>query len=172
LYFDCQGKDDNIPTPIVVQADFARQLERELDQSQRFLKSSERARQSLSDACDSLQREIRILKSNAAELERRIASSQAREEMLLKQRDEMTEQRDAAMATLRLEKENHEREIAVMTEQRDSARGALILAARWGISSDGYSAEVASRIRCWIISGMIGNAPTAPDYYPQPTETK
>jgi hypothetical protein len=30
LYYDCQGKHDNIPVPIVVPADFARTLEREL----------------------------------------------------------------------------------------------------------------------------------------------
>lgn len=65
-----------------------------------------------------------------------------------------------------------ERELAEMTDQRDAARDALLLAARWGIASDGYSAEVSSNIRCWIISGMTGNAPTAPDYYPKTTETK
>ena len=31
LYYDCQGKDDNIPYPVVVPADFARNLERERD---------------------------------------------------------------------------------------------------------------------------------------------
>jgi hypothetical protein len=50
--------------------------------------------------------------------------------------------------------------------QRDQMESALMLAARWGISSDGYSAEVSSRIRCWIIGGMKGEAPKAPDYYP------
>ena len=50
--------------------------------------------------------------------------------------------------------------------QRDQMEAALMLAARWGISSDGYSAEVSSRIRCWIIGGMKGEAPKAPDYYP------
>ncbi len=51
--------------------------------------------------------------------------------------------------------------------QRDQMDAALMLAARWGISSDGYSAEVSSRIRCWIIGGMKGEAPKAPDYYPE-----
>lgn len=32
LDYDCQSKNDNIPTPIVVPADFARKLERERDQ--------------------------------------------------------------------------------------------------------------------------------------------
>lgn len=50
--------------------------------------------------------------------------------------------------------------------QRDQMEATLMLAARWGISSDGYSAEVSSRIRCWIIGGMKGDAPKAPDYYP------
>jgi hypothetical protein len=31
LYYDCQGKDDNIPYPVVVPAEFARNLERERD---------------------------------------------------------------------------------------------------------------------------------------------
>jgi hypothetical protein len=59
-----------------------------------------------------------------------------------------------------------ERELATVTAQRDQMEAALMLAARWGISSDGYSAEVSSRIRCWIIGGMKGEAPKAPDYYP------
>lgn len=50
--------------------------------------------------------------------------------------------------------------------ERDQMEAALMLAAQWGISSDGYSAEVSSRIRCWIIGGMKGPAPKAPDYYP------
>ncbi len=56
--------------------------------------------------------------------------------------------------------------------QRDQMEAALMLAARWGISSDGYSAEVASRIRCWIIGGMQGEAPKAPDYYPSNARTE
>ncbi len=32
LDYDCQGKDDNIPTPIVVPVDFARRLEREREE--------------------------------------------------------------------------------------------------------------------------------------------
>ncbi len=32
LDYDCQGKNDNIPVPIVVPADFARKLERERDE--------------------------------------------------------------------------------------------------------------------------------------------
>jgi hypothetical protein len=56
--------------------------------------------------------------------------------------------------------------------ERDAARAALLLAARWGISSDGYSATVASDIRCWIINGMRGDAPKAPDYYPEKLQAK
>jgi hypothetical protein len=56
--------------------------------------------------------------------------------------------------------------------QRDQMEAALMLAARWGISSDGYSAEVSSRIRCWIIGGMKGEAPKAPDYYPANTDSQ
>lgn len=51
--------------------------------------------------------------------------------------------------------------------ERNAARDALLLAAEWGISSDGFSAEVSSEIRCWIIKGMEGKAPTAPEYYPK-----
>ena len=32
LDYDCQGKNDNLPVPIVVLADFARKLERERDE--------------------------------------------------------------------------------------------------------------------------------------------
>src|SRR6478736_2138089 len=53
-----------------------------------------------------------------------------------------------------------------IAHQRDQMESTLMLAARWGISSDGYSAEVSSRIRCWIINGMRGDAPKAPDHYP------
>ena len=53
-----------------------------------------------------------------------------------------------------------------IANQRDQMEATLMLAARWGISSDGYSAEVSSRIRRWIINGMRGDAPKAPDYYP------
>lgn len=53
-----------------------------------------------------------------------------------------------------------------IAHQRDQMQATLLLAARWGISSDGYSAEVSSQIRCWIIGGMKGDAPKAPDYYP------
>jgi len=85
---------------------------------------------------------------------------------------EMTEQRDAAMATVRLQRENHKRELDEMTAERNSARYALMLAARWGISCDVYSPEIASTIRCWVISGMTGNSPTNPIHHTKPTETK
>ena len=45
-------------------------------------------------------------------------------------------------------------------------RNALMLACRWGVSSDGHSSEVADRLRNWVIKGMKGEAPTQPDYYP------
>jgi len=51
--------------------------------------------------------------------------------------------------------------------ERAQLEAALMLAAQWGISSDGYSAEVAGNIRAWIIGGMKGPAPKAPDYYPE-----
>lgn len=53
-----------------------------------------------------------------------------------------------------------------LERQRNAAREALMLGCQWGISSDGYSAEVSSRVRCWVIGGMNGPAPKAPDYYP------
>ena len=53
-----------------------------------------------------------------------------------------------------------------IADQRDQMEACLMLAAQWGISSDGFSAEVSSQIRCWIIGGMKGSAPKAPDYYP------
>ena len=66
--------------------------------------------------------------------------------------------------------DREKRELCEKIEQeRDAVRDTLLLAVRWGISSDGYSAEVSSRIRCWIIGGMKGPAPKAPDYYPQTT---
>lgn len=59
-------------------------------------------------------------------------------------------------------------ELARQLEQElAAAHEALMLAARWGISSDGYSAEVAGDLRCWIINGMKGPPPKAPDFYPQ-----
>lgn len=48
-----------------------------------------------------------------------------------------------------------------------NAHAALLLAAEWGISSDGFSSEVAGNLRCWIIGGMKGPPPKAPDYYPK-----
>lgn len=74
-------------------------------------------------------------------------------------RDEYHDPQHAALANLATKLER----------ERDAARAALMLAAEWGISSDGYSAEVSSRIRCWVISGMQGPAPKAPDYYPTNT---
>ncbi|MBK1884670.1 hypothetical protein JIN85_19825 [Luteolibacter pohnpeiensis] len=54
--------------------------------------------------------------------------------------------------------------------ERDAAREALLLAAQWGISSDGYSANVSRQIRIWVLNGMQGPAPKAPDYYPPLTQ--
>lgn len=56
--------------------------------------------------------------------------------------------------------------------QSDQMDAALTLAARWGILSDGYSSDVSSRIRSWIIGGMKGEAPKAPDYYPANAERR
>lgn len=52
--------------------------------------------------------------------------------------------------------------------ERNDARETLMLAARWGIESDGYSANVSGAIRAWIINGMKGPPPKQPDYYPKP----
>ena len=38
LDYDCQGKDDNIQTPIVVPADFARKLERERNEAYELIR--------------------------------------------------------------------------------------------------------------------------------------
>lgn len=43
---------------------------------------------------------------------------------------------------------------------------ALRLATKWGIRSDGFSAEVSDSIRVWIDGGMLGDPPEAPSYYP------
>ena len=57
-------------------------------------------------------------------------------------------------------------EINALKTENANLRAGLLLAARWGISSDGYSASVASELRAWIIDDMRKPAPTAPDYYP------
>lgn len=46
---------------------------------------------------------------------------------------------------------------------------ALARAARWGIRSDGFSAEVGGSLRLWIDGGMVGDPPEIPSYYPQNT---
>ena len=51
---------------------FARELERELAEKTHLFESSKRARQSLSDACDHLQREIAVAKREIAELQSEI----------------------------------------------------------------------------------------------------
>ena len=57
-------------------------------------------------------------------------------------------------------------EINALKTENANLRAGLLLAAQWGISSDGYSASVASELRAWIIDDMRKPAPTAPDYYP------
>lgn len=37
LYYDCQGKDENIPVPIVVPVEFARKLEIQRDETRTML---------------------------------------------------------------------------------------------------------------------------------------
>lgn len=50
--------------------------------------------------------------------------------------------------------------------EREQMKAALLLAVKWGISSDNFSADVSQKIRNWIVQGMKGPAPKAPDYYP------
>lgn len=51
-------------------------------------------------------------------------------------------------------------------EQNAMLKIALKRAAKWGIRSDGFSAEVSDSLRLWVDSGMIKSPPEIPDYYP------
>lgn len=42
---------------------------------------------------------------------------------------------------------------------------SLRLAAKWGMRSNGFSADVSDAIRNWIDGGMKGNPPKEPEYY-------
>lgn len=53
-----------------------------------------------------------------------------------------------------------------MERQRNQMRDALLIAARWGIRSDGFSGEVSDSLRTWIDAGMSGDPPKVPSYYP------
>lgn len=48
----------------------------------------------------------------------------------------------------------------------NNLRAGLLLAAQWGIISDGWDSTLASELRAWIIDDMRKPAPTLPDYYP------
>lgn len=54
-----------------------------------------------------------------------------------------------------------------LREDYENVRDALLRAAKWGIRSDGFSAEVSDALRMWVDAGMIGDPPEVPSYYPQ-----
>lgn len=54
-----------------------------------------------------------------------------------------------------------------LERERDELRRVLVLACKWGVASEGFSAEVSSSIARWVGAGMTGPRPVAPDYYPE-----
>ena len=76
--------------------------------------------------------------------------------------DELERQQDK-----RLQKARENATLAgdLLSENR-RLKMALSRAAKWGIRSDGFSAEVSDSLRVWFDGGMVGDPPAVPSYYP------
>ena len=57
---------------------------------------------------------------------------------------------------------------ATILEHAKNLEIVLRTAARWGLRSDGFSAEVSDSLRKWIDNGMKDEPPQPPEYYPKP----
>jgi hypothetical protein len=76
--------------------------------------------------------------------------------------DELERQRDAHLQKGR---ENAALAGDLLSENR-RLKLALSRATKWGIRSDGFSAEVSDSLRIWFDGGMVGDPPAVPSYYP------
>jgi hypothetical protein len=61
LDYDCQGSNDNIAKPVVVSADFARQLERELAAAKSLAESNGKLAHDLGIKCRELRNQLNFL---------------------------------------------------------------------------------------------------------------
>jgi hypothetical protein len=59
-----------------------------------------------------------------------------------------------------------EHDFGIIVGENRQMKQALYLARKWGVRSDGFSAEVANSIRDFIDRDFQGPAPKQPDYYP------
>jgi len=66
-----------------------------------------------------------------------------------------------------VKKAEAEKKIREISIENKNLKSALISASRWGIKSEGFSAEVSDSIRTWVDNGMIGKPPETPSYYPK-----